>query len=137
MVADNRAVRRYIPADDRETGGFFEAARRRELVVKSCNKCGATLHLPRAYCSHCGSWDTGWRPVTGSGTLYAWTVVEQQFHPAYPTPYTVVLVDLDDAPVRLAGNLPGRPDLTVGQAMEVWWDELDDEHVVPNWRPTT
>ena len=48
--------------DDHDTGGFFEAAARGELVVRACSKCGAILHVPRAYCHTCGSWDGEWRP---------------------------------------------------------------------------
>ncbi len=79
-----------------------------------------------------------WRQVAGRGTLYAWTIVEHPTHPAYEVPYTVVLVDLDEAPeVRLAGNLPGRPTLEVGMPMEVWWDDVDGQAVLPNWRPAS
>ena len=96
--------------DDRDTGGFFEAAARGELVVRACSSCGTVLHLPRAYCRTCGSWDGEWRAVGGTGTLHSWTVADHQVHPAYPVPYTIVLVDLDDAPgVRLLGHLPGQP----------------------------
>jgi hypothetical protein len=51
-------------------------------------------------------------------------------------PYTIVLVDLDDAPgVRLLGNLPGSPDLRAGMAMQVRFDHLNDGVVLPNWEP--
>jgi len=132
---------RILPVDDdRDTGGFFQAAQQRRLVVKACRACGTPLHLPRAYCYHCGSWDTAWREVGGAATLYAWTVVVRPFHAAYPVPYTVVLVDLDEAPgVRLAGYLDGRPELRPGQPMELWWDEVAAADggvvVLPNWRP--
>ncbi|MET0578071.1 MAG: OB-fold domain-containing protein, partial [Ilumatobacteraceae bacterium] len=109
--------------DDHDTGGFFEAARRGELVVRACSSCGTLLHLPRAFCHRCGSWDGEWRPVAGTGTLHTWTVVDHQVHPAYPVPYTIVLVDLDDAPgVRLLGHLPGSPDLQAGMPMRVRFD---------------
>ena len=136
MRGTGTAANRILPVDDdRETGGFFQAAKEHRLVVKGCDGCGAVLHLPRAYCYHCGSWDTSWHDVEGGGTLYAWTVVERPFHPAYETPYTVVLVDLDGAPgVRLAGNLAGRPDLRAGQSMELWWDDVAEGVVLPNWR---
>jgi uncharacterized OB-fold protein len=137
------SVRRILPVDDdRDSGGFFQAAQERRLVVKSCRDCDRALHLPRAYCYHCGSWDTGWREVGGAATLYAWTVVVRPFHAAYPVPYTVVLVDLDEAPgVRLVGYVDGRPELRAGQPMELWWDEVEagdgDVVVLPNWRPRT
>lgn len=132
---------RLIPVDDDlDTGGFFEAARRGELAVYRCNGCDAVLHVPRKYCRHCGSWDGRWHVAAGTATLYSWTVVTHQVHPAYPTPYTVVLVDLDDLPgTRLVGNIAGTPDLVAGQAMEVWFEDLGEvegrQVVVPNWRP--
>jgi len=131
------SVPRLVPVDDdRDTGGFFEAARRNELVVRMCNQCDAVLHMPRAYCHNCGSWEGRWQPVAGTGTVYSWTVVEHQVHPAYPVPYTVVLVELDDQPsVRLMGQLPGRPDLSVGQRLQVWFETLDGGVVVPQWQP--
>jgi len=122
--------------DDLDTGGFFEAARRGELAIRMCNGCDAVLHMPRAYCHNCGSWDGRWQPVAGTGLVYSWTVVEHQVHPSYPVPYTVVLVELDDYPAaRLIGRLPGRPDLAPGQPMQVWFETVDDGVVVPQWKP--
>jgi uncharacterized OB-fold protein len=132
---------RLLPVDDDlDTGGFFEAARRGELVVRTCNGCEAVLHVPRMYCRHCGSWDGRWQTVDGAATLYSWTVVTHQVHPAYQVPYTVVLVDLDSPPdVRLVGYLPGAPELTAGMPMDVWFEEIghvDGRAVVlPQWKP--
>jgi uncharacterized OB-fold protein len=51
-------------------------------------------------------------------------------------PYTIVLVDLDDAPgVRLLGHLPGSPDLRVGMPMQVRFEERPDGATLPNWEP--
>ena len=123
--------------DDHDTGGFFAAAAREELAVCACAACGAVLHLPRAYCARCGSWDTVWRTVAGRGRLYSWTTVEHQVHRSFPVPYTIVLVELDDAPeARLVGYLPGRPELTAGMAMRVWFEPVDDEGtLLPQWIP--
>jgi uncharacterized OB-fold protein len=128
---------RLIPVDDDlDTGGFFQAAQRGELVVRACAACGAFLHLPRAYCRTCGSWEGRWAPVSGRGHLYSWTVAEHQVHPAYPVPYTIVLVELDDAPgVRLIGSLPGSPQLIEGMPMQVRFDTIDDGAVIPQWEP--
>lgn len=129
------AAGRLLPVDDDpDTGGFFDAARRGELTIRRCNGCDAVLHLPRAYCHACGSWDGRWAPVAGTGTVHSWTVVEHQVHPSYPVPYTVVLVQLDDVPARLVGWLPGRPALTAGLAMHVWFEQLDGA-VLPQWAP--
>ena len=54
-------------------------------------------------------------------------------HPAFPVPYTVVLVDADDADARFVGMLPGRPDLQVGDAMRVRFDQAPDGTALPQW----
>jgi uncharacterized OB-fold protein len=91
-----------------------------------------------AHCHACGSWDTRWDSVSGRATLYSWTVVNHQVHPAFPVPYTIVLVDLDDHPgVRFVGHLAGAPDLSAGQAMRVRFEELEDGTVLPDWEPIT
>jgi uncharacterized OB-fold protein len=128
---------RVLPAeDDHDTAGFWAAARRKELVVRVCDNCGTVLHMPRAYCNHCGSWEGRWKQVSGRGRLHSWTTVTHQVHPSFPVPYTVVLVQLEDEPsVRYVGNIPGAPELHEGQALEVWFEELEDGVTIPQWRP--
>ena len=75
--------------------------------------------------------------MSGRGRVYSWTTVEHQVHPAFPVPYTVVLIQLDDVPARLVGHLPGAPELVEGQPMEVWFETLDDGVVLPQWRTVT
>ena len=120
--------------DDVDTGGFFAAAARGELAIRVCSECRADLHLPRENCPRCGAFSQEWRTVAGAGTLYSWTVVEHQVHPAYPVPYTVVLVELDDAKdVRLLGRLDGRPSLEIGQPLQAWFEQVGDA-TLPQWR---
>lgn len=124
--------------DDLDTGGFFEAAARGELTVCACTACGAVLHLPRAYCHRCGSWETTWRPVAGRGRLYSWTTVEHQVHPAFPVPYTIVLVELADEPAaRLVGWLPGRPELEPGMEMRASFEVLAEDTTLIQWVPVS
>ncbi|NWG52850.1 MAG: OB-fold domain-containing protein [Hydrogenophilaceae bacterium] len=123
---------------DRETGRFFEAAAEGKLVFRACNACNHALHPPTAHCPYCQSWDTGWRESNGVGRLHAWTVVAHQIHPAFPAPYTLVVVELEDAPeVRLMGRLDGAPALHPGQRMQVWFEKLDDGAALPQWRPAS
>jgi uncharacterized OB-fold protein len=76
--------------------------------------------------------------VSGRGRLCSWTTTEHQVHPAYPVPYTIVLVELEEDPsVRLVGYLPGSPALTDGQVMQVWFEQLDDGVVLPQWEPAS
>jgi uncharacterized OB-fold protein len=122
--------------DDHDTAAFFAAAREGRLVYKACADCGAGLHPPTEHCPHCGGWNSEWRESGGAATLYSWSVAEHQIHPAYPTPYTIAVVTLDDAPdIRFVTHLPGRPELSAGQPMRLWFERRGDDVVLPQWRP--
>ncbi|UJL29351.1 OB-fold domain-containing protein [Mycolicibacterium vanbaalenii] len=121
---------------DPDTAGFWLAAQAGQVAVCVCANCDAVLHLPRSYCANCRSWTVEWKPVTPAARLVAWTVAEHQVHPAFPVPYTVVLVELDDSPgVRLAGHLPGRPALRAGMPMRADFQTRRDGATLVNWVP--
>jgi uncharacterized OB-fold protein len=122
--------------DDIDTGGFWRAAARGAIELQYCNRCDQLLHLPKAYCHRCHSNDTGWRPVAPTGRLHAWTVVRQGLHPAFPAPYTIVLVALDDAPgARLVGHLEGVPALEVDMAMRATFEPVAEGIALVQWSP--
>jgi uncharacterized OB-fold protein len=124
--------------DDHDTGGFWEAVARESLAVSHCTDCGRVLHLPVPYCAGCGSWNVGWRDVSPHGRVYSYIVVEQSVHPAFPAPYTVLLVELDDAPeARLVGYLEGRVPLEIGAPVTAHFDTVRDGVVIPRWAPGT
>lgn len=128
---------RLYPAEwDRDTGPFFAAARQGRLTYCACDDCGRGLHVPTQSCRFCGSTRTSWRSAAGTGRLFSWTTVTHQAHPAWPVPYTVVIVELTEAPdVRLTGCIPGAPDLSAGQPMQVWFEDIGQGRILPNWRP--
>jgi uncharacterized OB-fold protein len=122
--------------EDRETAGFFEAAAEGRLVYRACNDCQHALHPPTDHCPHCGGWNTAWRDAGGRGRLHSWTTVTHQIHPDFPAPYTLVVVELLDAPeVRLMGRLDGAPELSPDMPMEVWFERLGEGSVLPQWKP--
>lgn len=121
---------------DTDTGGYWQAATEERLALCACRACGMTLHLPKGYCHHCGSWDVVWRSAGTTGTLYSWTVVRHSIHSAFPAPCTVILVALDDDPtVRLVGNLQGEPPVYAGMPMQVWFEHVAPGVTLPQWQP--
>jgi uncharacterized protein len=121
--------------DDLDTGGFFAAAGRGRLTVCECATCGRVLHLPRRWCHHCASGEVRWRPVRPAGTVYSFSVVAHQIHPDFPVPYTVLLIDLDDAPgTRLVGRIAGRPLVEIGDAVHAQFVPISDGVALPEWQ---
>lgn len=128
---------RAVPnIEDHDTGGHWHAAREGHVALRTCDDCGKVLHLPRAYCSGCGGWNTSWTPVAPTGTLYSYTVTERELRAGFEPPYTVVVVELDEAPgARLFGHLPGRPELEIGMPMRARFDRVDDDVTLVQWDP--
>jgi uncharacterized protein len=121
--------------DDADTGGFWQAAADGKVSLRRCHACGRVLHLPKAFCHHCGSWDTGWSEVRPNGKVYSWTTTYRELRPGFTPPYTVVLVELDDAPeARLVGYLPGEPPLSVGMPVVARFEPRGDATLV-QWDP--
>jgi hypothetical protein len=127
--------------DDPDTAGFFEAARRGRLALRRCSDCLKVIHMPCGFCRWCESWNVEWHEFDPTATLYSWTTVVHQVHPAYPVPYTILVVELvAERGVHLLGRADGAPaGLAAGQRMEFWIEQLDgggDRLVpMPNWRP--
>ena len=42
---------------------------RETIELDVLQQVATVLHLPRAYCHHCGSWEAHWQPVSGHGRV--------------------------------------------------------------------
>ena len=81
---------------------------------------------------------TGRRRRAGA-TLHTFTVARRPTHPAFEgtEPYVVAIVELAEGP-RVTGNLVdcAVDDVHVGMAVELVWDEPDDDGIrLPLWHP--
>jgi uncharacterized OB-fold protein len=119
--------------------GFWEAARRHELVVQRCRSCATFQFGPEEICHRCHSFDLGWESVEAVGKIYTW---ERIWHPSFPVlkeacPYLVVLVELPQAGgVRMMGNLLGDPrrDPPIGAKVEAVFEDHDEGFTLVQWR---
>src|SRR5688572_394649 len=126
------------PRIDATNRGFWENARSGRLSVQRCAGCGH-MHFPGSpVCPQCLSEDQSWVPVSGNGTLLSWV----RFHRAYwegfraDLPYLVCLVGLEEGPMLVSNIVDATPEeLTIGMAVEVVFEPVDDELTLPKFRP--
>src|SRR6266851_2066671 len=128
-----------VPIPDAASAFFWEGAARGELLVQMCADCESFQYPPTVVCEKCQSRDVRPARVSGRGTLYALTVMHQAFLPIFAEdlPFTIALVDLDDAPgARMLTNIvDAAPDtLSAGDPLEVVF-EPRGEYAVPQFRP--
>jgi uncharacterized OB-fold protein len=126
------------PHIDTVSAGFWEAARAGVLTVQRCDDCGHSHYPGTPVCPGCLSSQQSWAPVSGRGTLLSWV----RFHRAYwdgfrdDVPYGVVLVGLEEGPLMLSNLVGAEPeDLTIGDALQVTFEVVDETTTLPKFRP--
>ena len=147
-----------VQPTDSEHRGYYEAARRGELVVQRCTSCTLLRGIIGSSCPFCTSGGWEWQPVSGKGTIYSYEIVTQAIQPAFRdwVPYPVVLVELDEqrqvqwrwgledeaVSLRLITNLVQRHDpmtpedeanVAIGKRVEVVFANLTDDFALPQF----
>jgi len=110
-----------------ETAPFWEAAEQGLLLLKFCKDCGRAHWYPRTICPFCGEEDTEWRPASGQGRIYAFSILER----ADP-PYALAYIELDEGPV-LISNLVDCDirDLHIGERVRAVFRQSQDGRTAP------
>jgi uncharacterized OB-fold protein len=130
-----------VPGMTELTAPYWAAAREGRLVVQECRSCRQVWHPPLPRCPHCHAADPGWRPVSGDGAVYTYTVVRHATHYAFAgqVPYVLAIVELAEGPrlvTALLGIEPGRPDqVRVGLPVRVTFREVTDGVTLPYFEP--
>ena len=127
------------PRPTTDDAPFWQACQERRLVIRHCDNCQHFFHPPLPTCPRCGSFTLSWKPVSGSGTVYTYTVGHQAVHPALKDhgPYNVSVVLLDDADdVRIVTNIVdvAPEDLHIGMPVTVCFEEAGDGTLLPRFR---
>jgi uncharacterized OB-fold protein len=123
---------RLLPTVTPETEPFWTGGAEGELRILRCATCGHWIHPPSPVCPVDLSRDVGAQPVSGRGTVHSFTVNHQAWNPDVPTPYVIVLVELEEQPgLRVLSNLVATEpdDVTIGLAVRVRFEPAGDLHV--------
>jgi acetyl-CoA acetyltransferase/uncharacterized OB-fold protein len=120
---------RPLPRLTPEVAFFWTSGADGVLRFRRCTVCGALQHPPGPVCRTCGSDRFEVVPVAGTGVVAGFTVNEQPWSPAFPPPYVLAIVAIDEDPrVRLTTNLVEvEPDqVHVGLRVAVRFEHVED-----------
>jgi uncharacterized protein len=138
--SDGPRPARIEPPVTEASAPFWDATRDRRLVLPWCLACERAFWFPREVCPRCLSSRIEWRPASGRGEVYAFTVEHRptQLQAVFgDAPYVIALVELDEG-VRLMANIVGEhtsgPE--VGLPVAVTWEPLSDGRHLALFTPT-
>ena len=103
------------PSTNPETQAYFDALGAGKLLIKKCTQCGEPHFYPRAGCPFCFSTSTEWLESSGTGTIYAYSVLRS----AKDLP-VLGYVTLDEGPTMMTSlvDCPASA-LTIGAAVRL------------------
>jgi uncharacterized OB-fold protein len=77
-------------------------------------------------CGACLEDTLEWTAVSGLGAVYSYTIVRRPQSPAFPAPYVVAEVDLDEGPRLLANIIGVEPEkVRIGLRVAVGFEDFE------------
>ena len=128
------------PLSQPESDFYWEKCRAHELWLRHCRSCDQAYFYPRDICPLCFSRDTDWIQSNGVGTVHTFSIVHRGPTAAFRdrTPYVAAMVELEDG-VRMPTNLvevePDPSVIKIGMAVEVVFEDLNENISLPKFRP--
>ena len=126
------------PLHEEASRPFWEAAKRHELMLPRCRKCGQLFFYPRETCPVCLAADVDWEKASGRGRLYSFTVIHQPGNPVFTpeTPYVYAMVQLEEGPRLISNLVDCRPeDAKVDMPVVAVYDDVTPEWTLVKFRP--
>lgn len=107
---------------------FWQGLNEGEIRIQQCNACNGWVFYPRRHCTHCLAHDLEWKPVSGKGTLYTYTLTRIPTLPEFADemPQALAVVELEQG-VRVNATLVGlaEDEIKVGMALKPVLDQVD------------
>jgi uncharacterized protein len=126
---------KILPRPTETSAPYWQGCQQGELRLQKCNACQQVQFYPRIMCSHCQHQSLDWVVASGGGEIASFTVVRRGVSDAYPAPYIVALIDLEEGP-RMMSHIVGADPVSVaiGDAVLVEFEEWSDEITMPVFR---
>ncbi|MBW2290997.1 MAG: OB-fold domain-containing protein [Deltaproteobacteria bacterium] len=121
-----------LPVATATSRPFWEALTRHEVQIQQCSACHAWIYYPRTCCPRCLSPELQWQQISGTGTLYSFTIARRPTAPfwADELPQLIAMVELDEGP-RLTSTLCNVEEdaIRVGMRLQPVFDDIADKNV--------
>lgn len=122
------------------TKPFWDGTREGKLLIEQCQECHHHIFYPRLSCPFCLSDRLGWIESTGRGTIYTFSVVQNNAPSAFldDMPFVIAIVRLEEG-VQMMTNIVGcdPAEVRCDMPVTVTFEPLDDEITLPKFRLAT
>ncbi|MDP2087331.1 MAG: OB-fold domain-containing protein [Gemmobacter sp.] len=103
------------------------------MHLQCCTECSTWRYPPGPACPACLSPRADWTPVSGGGELLSWVTFHKQYLPAYPAPYNVIAVRLDEGPTIISNLVTPPQGPIIGQRVALTVVRMEDGVALPRF----
>lgn len=132
------APQKPVPVVNPWAKPFWDAAREERFIIQKCSDCNEFVFYPRIACPHCFSDNMDWVEASGKGTVYSYTIVENNSPSAFinDIPYVVAVIKLEEG-VQMLSNIVGcdPEEVKCDMPVQVTFEKLNDEFTLPKFKP--
>ncbi|MEM1515070.1 MAG: Zn-ribbon domain-containing OB-fold protein [Candidatus Bathyarchaeia archaeon] len=137
-VRSTRTIKKWVPKISSYSRPFWEATKRRELVIQECANCGGKIYPPAPVCPFCFSDNLRWVKSSGRGKVLTFTTI-YEYSPSWVRdflPYILALVKLEEGVVMLSHIVGCKPEeVKCDMDVEVTFENITEDFVVPKFKP--
>jgi uncharacterized protein len=141
MAEAAKEIKKPLPEITPLNQPFWDGAREGKLVMQCCRDCDAWVWCPRPVCGECGSDRLEWKPLSGRGKVFAFTIIREVVGGALrgfapDIPYVTAWIDLEEGP-RFCSNIIGCPieDVKIDMDVGVVFEDTGDGITLPKFKP--
>ena len=128
---------RPVPIPTNITQEYWDYINKGELRMPFCLDCQAFFYYPRPICQKCMGKNIEYRPVSGKGTVYSYTVIRSP-QPAFRgmEPYVVANVELAEG-VRMMTNIltDDVDSVKIGMPVKLVLQQVTPDLKMPQFEP--
>ena len=137
-AAPTPTLPRPRPAQNQDNAFFWEGVAAGELRIQRCADCGHLQHPPTPMCPACQSLQRAFVVSSGRGHVYSFVVAHHPPIPPFEYPNAIALIELEEG-TRIVSNVVGvdPAELAIGMAVTVEFTRVEEELVLPLFRPST
>ena len=137
MISAEDASRKPLPVPDADTAAFWRGLRGGKLLLQHCVDCGHVQYYQQATCRACGHENLVYRPASGRGKVYSFSVVHRAPGPAFKAdvPYAVLLVELEEGPRMISTYTGGSPDeVSFDMNVVLTFEKVNEDITLPRFK---
>ena len=128
-------MNRILPRPTELSRPYWDGCGEGILRLQQCLECSRFQFYPRIICSHCGSSQLHWQVASGRGVIASFTIVQRGISAAYPAPYVVALIDLEEGPRMMSQVIDPDPRrLHIGAPVDVAFESWSEGIKLPVFR---